>query len=612
MPIAKKVMIMYAFLFTITIIVISAILLFTAKGMGVGITFTTLQNCSESIENYILSGNKLTEENIETIVGESYIDYIIEDRVSNKVYISQNFLPDNSTTPMEREDFSDNIEEDFNLREKSSKKPYFKILGNYDSYNVYTKNGHEFISIENEFECNGTIYTVKLFKAVLDNMYYVKYIALRLFSESIENYILSGNKLTEENIETIVGESYIDYIIEDRVSNKVYISQNFLPDNSTAPMEREDFSDNIEEDFNLREKSSKKPYFKILGNYDSYNVYTKNGHEFISIENEFEYNGTIYTVKLFKAVLDNMYYVKYIALRLFYVNILGIILAALMGSYISNVMLKPIRKIKETAKRISVEDLSQRIEIDGPDDEIKELSVTFNSMIDRLEESFEQQSRFVSDASHELRTPISVINGYANLINRWGKDDPEILQEAVNNILEETDHMSVMIKNLLFLAKSDQNRNHVQKQPMSINEAVYDIAKDLSVTDERIEVITEVCDKELIISGDPDLIKQMLWIYTENAVKYSGDKKVITYKVYTEGDYACVSVKDNGCGISEEDIQHIFDRFYRADKSRNKEIPGNGLGLSIASWIINTHNGKVEVKSVVGQGTEFISKFKLE
>ena len=476
MPIAKKVMIMYAFLFTITIIVISAILLFTAKGMGVGITFTTLQNCSESIENYILSGNKLTEENIETIVGESYIDYIIEDRVSNKVYISQNFLPDNSTAPMEREDFSDNIEEDFHLREKSSKKPYFKILGNYDSYNVYTKNGHEFISIENEFECNGTIYTVKLFKAVLNNMYYVKYIALRLF----------------------------------------------------------------------------------------------------------------------------------------YVNILGIILAALMGSYISNVMLKPIRKIKETAKRISVEDLSQRIEIDGPDDEIKELSVTFNSMIDRLEESFEQQSRFVSDASHELRTPISVINGYANLINRWGKDDPEILQEAVNNILEETDHMSVMIKNLLFLAKSDQNRNHVQKQPMSINEAVYDIAKDLSVTDERIEVITEVCDKELIISGDPDLIKQMLWIYTENAVKYSGDKKVITYKVYTEGDYACVSVKDNGCGISEEDIQHIFDRFYRADKSRNKEIPGNGLGLSIASWIINTHNGKVEVKSVVGQGTEFISKFKLE
>ena len=233
-------------------------------------------------------------------------------------------------------------------------------------------------------------------------------------------------------------------------------------------------------------------------------------------------------------------------------------------------------------------------------------------MIDRLEQSFEQQSRFVSDASHELRTPISVIKGYANLINRWGKDDPEILQEAVNNILEETDHMSVMIKNLLFLARSDQHRAHIQKQPMSLNDAVRDIAKDLSVTDEKVDIITDICDDELVINGDPDLIKQMLWIYTENAVKYSGDEKIITYRVFSDGGYACVSVKDNGCGINDEDLPHIFDRFYRVDKSRNKNIPGTGLGLSIAKWIIEVHNASVEVNSVVGQGAEFISKFKIE
>ncbi len=440
----------------------------------------------------------------------------------------------------------------------------------------------------------------------------IAFTTLQNCSETIENYIVSGNDLSGENIESLFGGNYVDYIIENKSTGEVYISQNFLPSNSPTPFDRDDFSDNIEEDFNLYEKTVRQPYFKIIEDYDSYTIYTKNGHEFISIENEFVYQDTVYTVKFFKAVLDNMFYVKYIAMRLFYVNILGIIVAALIGIYIGNVMLKPIRKIKETAKRISVEDLSQRIDIDGPDDEIKELSITFNSMIDRLEDSFEQQSRFVSDASHELRTPISVINGYANLINRWGKDDPEILQEAVNNILEETEHMSVMIKNLLFLAKSDQHRNHVQKQPMSLNDAVYDIAKDLSVTDEKIKIVTDVCDRDLIISGDPDLIKQMLWIYTENAVKYSGNNKEITYRVYAEDDYACVSVKDNGFGISEEDIQHIFDRFYRADKSRNKEIPGNGLGLSIASWIIDIHNGKVEVNSVVGQGTEFISKFKID
>ena len=293
-------------------------------------------------------------------------------------------------------------------------------------------------------------------------------------------------------------------------------------------------------------------------------------------------------------------------------DIIGLLFAALIGMYISRVMLRPVRKIRETAERISVEDLSQRIEISGPDDELKELSITFNSMIDRLEQSFEQQSRFVSDASHELRTPISVIKGYANLINRWGKDDPEILQEAVNNILEETDHMSVMIKNLLFLAKSDQHRNHVQKQPMSLNDAVADIARDLSVTDEKIKVSADLSDEDIIINGDPDLIKQMLWIYTENAMKYSGDDKVIDYRVYREDNYACVSVRDNGYGINEEDLPHIFDRFYRVDKSRNKDIPGNGLGLSIAKWIIEIHSGKVEVKSIVGQGTEFINKFKVE
>ena len=377
------------------------------------------------------------------------------------------------------------------------------------------------------------------------------------------------------------------------------------------PINRDELPENIGEEFDFHKKEADSGYIRIPDDSD-YTIYTKNGHDFICVQNEFTYDGDVYSVKLFKASLDNIFYVKYIAMRLLYIDIVGFLFAGLIGIYISHTMLKPVRKIRETAERISVEDLSQRIEISGPDDDLKELSITFNSMIDRLERSFEQQSRFVSDASHELRTPISVIKGYANLINRWGKDDPEILQEAVNNILEETDHMSVMIKNLLFLARSDQHRAHIQKQPMSLNDAVRDIAKDLSVTDEKINIITDICDKDMVIDGDPDLIKQMLWIYTENAVKYSGQEKTITYRVFSEGQYACVSVKDNGCGINKEDLPHIFERFYRVDKSRNKNIPGTGLGLSIAEWIIDVHSGSVEVNSVVGQGTEFISKFKVE
>lgn len=476
-PIAKKIVILYGSLFTLTIIAISAVLLITAKGMGVGITITALQNCSDTIESYVLSGKNITKESIETLIGSSYADYIIENKTEGEVYLNVN--------------------------------------------------------------------------------------------------------------------AYGDDI------------------NAEMPINREELPENIEEGFDFHKKEADSKYIKIPDDSD-YTIYTKNGHDFICVQNEFTYDGDVYSVKLFKASLDNIFYVKYIAMRLLYIDIVGFLFAGLIGIYISHTMLKPVRKIRETAERISVEDLSQRIEISGPDDDLKELSITFNSMIDRLERSFEQQSRFVSDASHELRTPISVIKGYANLINRWGKDDPEILQEAVNNILEETDHMSVMIKNLLFLARSDQHRAHIQKQPMSLNDAVRDIAKDLSVTDEKINIITDICDKDMVIDGDPDLIKQMLWIYTENAVKYSGQEKTITYRVFSEGQYACVSVKDNGCGINKEDLPHIFERFYRVDKSRNKNIPGTGLGLSIAKWIIDVHSGSVEVNSVVGQGTEFISKFKVE
>ena len=476
-PIAKKIVILYGSLFTLTIIAISAVLLITAKGMGVGITITALQNCSETIESYVLSGKNITKESIETIIGSSYADYIIENKTEGEVYLNVNA-------------YGDDIETDM-------------------------------------------------------------------------------------------------------------------------PINRDELPENIEEEFDFHKKEADSGYIRIPDDSD-YTIYTKNGHDFICVQNEFTYDGDVYSVKLFKASLDNIFYVKYIAMRLLYIDIVGFLFAGLIGIYISHTMLKPVRKIRETAERISVEDLSQRIEISGPDDDLKELSITFNSMIDRLERSFEQQSRFVSDASHELRTPISVIKGYANLINRWGKDDPEILQEAVNNILEETDHMSVMIKNLLFLARSDQHRAHIQKQPMSLNDAVRDLAKDLSVTDEKINIITDICDKDMVIDGDPDLIKQMLWIYTENAVKYSGQEKTITYRVFSEGQYACVSVKDNGCGINKEDLPHIFERFYRVDKSRNKNIPGTGLGLSIAKWIIDVHSGSVEVNSVVGQGTEFISKFKVE
>ena len=498
MSITGKVVVLYTFLFTFTIISISCVFLYSARSIGAGIVFSGLKENSANIQSYITGGNELNEENIDDLIDDNTVEYIIKNKNTGERYVSLGL----------------------------------RMADEYNAYDV------------------------------------------------------------PENV--------------PKPSDSESKSKDIQPENTPSGSNQNDDINSASDSDDSGEKV-KLPF--MLGN--EYSVYSKDGKDYITVDNEVMYEGDMYSIRLFKSSADIMRFVKYIETRLYHIDLAGIVLAFFISAYISKVLLRPVTKIRETAEKISVEDLSQRIEIEGPDDELKELSITFNSMIDRLESSFEQQSRFVSDASHELRTPISVIKGYANLINRWGKDDPEILQEAVNSILEETEHMSVMIKNLLFLARSDQHRNHVQIQPMSLGDAVNDIAKDLSVMDEKVEVETDISE-DIIINGDPDLIKQMLWIYTENALKYSGENKKVQYKLYKENGYACICVKDNGFGIKDEDIPHIFERFYRVDKSRNKEIPGNGLGLSIAKWIMDIHHGKIEVKSVVGQGTEFINKFPVD
>ena len=171
MPIARKVMLLYGWLFTLSIVAFSVVLLISAKGMGVGITFTTLQNCAESIENYILSGKELNNDSIESIVGSNYVEYIIENKTQNKVYVSTNFIPDSNPEayPDNEMSLSPDIEDDLNLKQKKVDHGYFRILDNND-YTVYTKNGHDFISIQNEFMCGGNIYSIKLFKAAVNNI----------------------------------------------------------------------------------------------------------------------------------------------------------------------------------------------------------------------------------------------------------------------------------------------------------------------------------------------------------------------------------------------------------------------------------------------------------
>lgn len=402
--------------------------------------------------------------------------------------------------------------------------------------------------------------------------------------------------LKDDNFKKFMPENVSAFIVNRRTEEILVLNKDNTPDFNKVP----------------KTDSKSKAFIEKLPfpPDNNFTIHEFNGSEYIISKKTVFIKDNEYSISMGKKIFNTAAYTHRLQVTLLFIDFICILLSFLIGKYISKMMLNPVRKITETAESISVYDLSKRIDISGPDDEMKELSMTFNSMIERLEESFEKQNRFVSDASHELRTPISVIQGYAKLIDRWGKSDPKVLQESIDSIISETDHMASLTKKLLFLAKSDQSLIEVHKEKFLLNKLVEETAKEVEITDCKRKIKTEK-SQNIELYGDEGLIKQLLWIFTENAIKYtSPENGLITYKVYEEDDYICLSVKDNGIGISEENSKHIFDRFYRVDESRNKAKGGTGLGLSIAKWIASVHNADITVISSEEEGSEFVVQFK--
>ena len=226
---------------------------------------------------------------------------------------------------------------------------------------------------------------------------------------------------------------------------------------------------------------------------------------------------------------------------------------------------------------------------------------TFNKMIEILESNYEKQRRFISDASHELRTPLTVIESYTKLLKRWGKHDPHRLEEAINAIHDESIRMKNLTKQLLLLATNEQERATTLSEKINITAITMETAKKLSVAFDRdISVTTET---EYFVLGSDFQLKQVLFILIENGLKYS--KAPIQINIEKDKDYIKLHFIDKGIGIPAEDLPHIFNRFFRVDKTRSRQTGGSGLGLSIAKSIIDAHNGKIEVASTINEGTTF-------
>ena len=318
----------------------------------------------------------------------------------------------------------------------------------------------------------------------------------------------------------------------------------------------------------------------------------------------------VYTVTVVKDLSVFTFINSVTLVTLIIASILGIFVSYVVGYFISKQSFSPILDMTKSAAAIGPANIHDRIVGPPVQDELKELSETFNGLLDRLDDAYSKQAKFVSDASHELRTPLTVIKGYNDLLMRWGKNDPEILDEAISAIRSETDNMSMLVENLLFIAKGENKKMQLVKKPFNIHELLEEISKDssLSVADRNFPVLGD----DFEVNQDRRMIKQLVRIFIENSVKFTKEWSSISLEARKYEGYYELIVSDEGDGIPKEDVDKIFERFYVADKARTKDKAGSGLGLSIAKWIVETHHGEIKVESAVGQGTRMIVTFPLE
>lgn len=284
-------------------------------------------------------------------------------------------------------------------------------------------------------------------------------------------------------------------------------------------------------------------------------------------------------------------------------------------------ILKPLNEIAETANRLSdmafdeekfhnLEDAISKISpvasderVHIGDNELQGLEEAINNLLDRMRDSYRQQARFVSDASHELRTPISVIQGYANMLDRWGKEDESVLDESIKAIKSESENMKNLVEQLLFLARGINGKTQLQITEFSLNDMMTEVFEESKMIDKN-HLYKYIEEEKATVYGDIGLLKQTARILIDNAAKYTDEGECIILKtgISSKGE-PYFSVQDNGIGMEEEDVTHMFERFFRADTARVRKNGGTGLGLSIAKWIIDNHKGYFSVLSRKDIGT---------
>jgi signal transduction histidine kinase len=295
--------------------------------------------------------------------------------------------------------------------------------------------------------------------------------------------------------------------------------------------------------------------------------------------------------------------------------ILAVIVIAIASYFLVRSSLAPVTAITDAAREISAQDLSRRLPVRNPRDELGRLSLTINDLLARMEVALVQreralaeQRRFVADASHELRTPLTSILGYTRMLQQWGLDNPDVAREGAAALEQEAGRMHALVESLLRLARGDE-LPAMTPTPQDLGAIVRRAAAAARAFAAEIPIEAEVPDEPVIAEVDREMLLQALEVLLDNAVRHAATTEPVHVVLEAADGHAVVRISDRGAGIAPEHLPHIFDRFYRADQAR--ATPGSGLGLAIARQVVERHGGEIGVESAVGQGTTFTIRLPL-
>ena len=290
---------------------------------------------------------------------------------------------------------------------------------------------------------------------------------------------------------------------------------------------------------------------------------------------------------------DSLYTIRHNMPRMILAMLIPILVICYFIAWlIAKRIMKPVVKMTEAAKHISSSNLDSLIPLKNNGDEIDQLAMTFNDLFKRLKIDFDRERQFTSDVSHELKTPVAVILGQANLLRRWGKDDPAQLDKSIGTIISETKSMEAIIQNLLQMTRIESGRILPSKEEFLLSELTSKIQQELPALDNSAEINFDFDDSLKIIT-DLELLHQVLMIIISNSLKFCPKPLVLNFKAASHKDSITISISDNGPGFKESTLPHVFERFYRGDDAHTRSAGGSGLGLSIAQTIVESLGGTI-------------------